>query len=142
MLDNEKLTMKLFSVDSQMLRWSESTAGFLTNGEYQTLNVEFHSFLVQVYLLYSVNGCFYYTAKWFRRYIFFFDLFPLWVIMRYWIVPCAVQQDLAGFLNTVSWLSLGWSPRICGLKSLQVMPLSLLLVWRQLFENCGLCWKS
>lgn len=75
----------------------------LTNGEYQTLNVEFHSFLVQVYLLYSVNGCFYYTAKWFRRYIFFFGFVS---IMGYHeildIVPCAVQQDLAGFLNTVS----------------------------------------
>lgn len=44
----------------------------LTNEEYQTSNVEFYSFLVEVYLLYSVNGCFCYTAKWFRRYIFFF----------------------------------------------------------------------
>ena len=44
----------------------------LTNGEYQTSDVEFHLFLIAVYLLYSVNSCFCYTARWFRRYIFCF----------------------------------------------------------------------
>ena len=68
------------------------------------------------------------------------DLFPFRLS---WDIGYSSLCCIAGpccFSKHSFWFSLGWSPRICGLKSLQVM--LILLVWRQLFANCGLCFKE